>query len=160
MAGRQRNLGIHYNRIHPVILYTKHVIARTVIRTQHVHLLHTGPLLVADSLSRRYHLIGEWKEIYSLTRGCIICWRKSARTQPPQMHQLPLQHSTPDSVLKRVGVDYAGLMYVKHGYVRKLVVIKVYMWPRMRKGTICRNSQFSLFYTHRKLRLWRLQWYL
>ena len=56
MAGRQRNLGIHYNRIHPVILYTKHVIARTVIRTQHVHLLHTGPLLVADSLSRRYHL--------------------------------------------------------------------------------------------------------
>ena len=43
------------------------------------------------------------------------------------MHQLPLQHSTPDSVLKRVGVDYAGLMYVKHGYVRKLVVIKVYM---------------------------------
>lgn len=34
---------------------------------------------------------------------------------------------TPDSVFNRVGVDYAGPLYVKHGHVRKPTVIKAYV---------------------------------
>ena len=43
------------------------------------------------------------------------------------MGQLPKERVTPDSVFDRVGLDYAGPIYVKHGYVRKPVVIKAYI---------------------------------
>ena len=38
-----------------------------------------------------------------------------------------MERVTPDSVFNRVGVDYAGPVYVKHGFVRKLTVIKAYV---------------------------------
>ena len=43
------------------------------------------------------------------------------------MGQLPKERVTPDSVFDRVGLDYAGPIYIKHGYVRKPVVIKAYI---------------------------------
>ena len=49
------------------------------------------------------------------------------KPQPPQMGQLPLERVTPDSVFNRVGLDYAGPLYVKYGYVRKPIVVKSYV---------------------------------
>ena len=42
--------------------------------------------------------------------------------------QLPPEWITPDSVLERVGIDYAGPFLVKHGYVRKPTVVKAYLY--------------------------------
>ena len=63
----------------------------------------------------------------SITRGCPTCRRLTARFQPPAMGQLPMERVTPDIVFERVGVDYAGLMYVKHGHVRKPTIVKAYV---------------------------------
>ena len=41
--------------------------------------------------------------------------------------QLPIERVTPDVVFDRVGVDYAGPIYVKYGYVRKPTVVKAYV---------------------------------
>ena len=41
--------------------------------------------------------------------------------------QLPIERITPDSVFNKVGVDYAGPVYIKHGHVRKPVVVKAYI---------------------------------
>ena len=38
-----------------------------------------------------------------------------------------MERVTPDIVFQRVGVDYAGPMYVKHGHVRKPTVVKAYV---------------------------------
>ena len=43
------------------------------------------------------------------------------------MGQLPRERITADSVFDRVGIDYAGPVYVKHGYVRKPIVVKAYV---------------------------------
>lgn len=43
------------------------------------------------------------------------------------MGQLPMERVTPDSVFERVGVDYAGPVYVKYGHVHKPTVVKAYM---------------------------------
>ena len=43
------------------------------------------------------------------------------------MGQLPMERVTPDLVFERVGVDYAGPVYVKHGHVRKPTVVKSYI---------------------------------
>ena len=43
------------------------------------------------------------------------------------MGQLPLERVTPGSVFQRVGVDYAGLVKVKYGMVRKPNIVKAYI---------------------------------
>ena len=41
--------------------------------------------------------------------------------------QLPIERITPDSVFDKVGVDYAGPVLIKYGYVRKPTVVKAYI---------------------------------
>ena len=43
------------------------------------------------------------------------------------MGQLPLERITPDAVFSRVGLDYAGPVYIKQGSVRKPVLVKAYI---------------------------------
>ena len=41
--------------------------------------------------------------------------------------QLPIERVTPDLVFEDVGVDYAGPVVIKHGYVRKPTLVKAYI---------------------------------
>lgn len=127
VGGRQQNSNLMYDRQHPIILHWKHPMSKLLIRTEHLRLLHAGPLLVAASLGRRFYIVGGRKSIRSTTRSCVICRRKSLRPQPPIMGQLPAERVTPDLVFNRVGVDYAGPIYVKYGYVRKPTLVKAYV---------------------------------
>ena len=43
------------------------------------------------------------------------------------LDQLPIEKITPGPVFDQTGVDYAGPVYIKHGYVRKPTVIKAYV---------------------------------
>ena len=65
--------------------------------------------------------------MYSVTRGCIVCRRISARPQPQMLGQLPIQRLTPGLVFDHVGVDYAGPVYIKYGFVRKPTIVKAYI---------------------------------
>ena len=127
VGGRQQNSKLIYNSQHPLILHRNHPICKLIIHSEHLRLLHAGPLLVAASLNRCFHIIGGRRVVRSITRSCVTCRRKSLRPEPPMMGQLPLDRVTPDTVFDRVGVDYAGPILIKRGYTRKLVVLKAYI---------------------------------
>ena len=127
VGGRQQNSKLTYDRQHPIILHGKHPVSKLLVHTEHLRLLHAGPLLVAASLGRHFYIVGGRKTVRSITRSCIICRRKSLRPQPPLMGQLPAERVTPDMVFDRVGVDYAGPIYVKYGSVRKPTLVKAYV---------------------------------
>ena len=127
VGGRQHNSQLPYGQRHPLILHAKHTVTKLIIRTEHLRLLHAGPLLTASSLGRRFHIIGGRKAIRSVTRNCVVCRRRSLRPRPPLMGQLPVERISPDLVFNRVGVDYAGPFYVKYGYVRKPTLVKSYV---------------------------------
>ncbi len=38
-----------------------------------------------------------------------------------------MERVTPDSVFEETGVDYAGPLYIKYGYIRKPTIIKAYV---------------------------------
>ena len=95
--------------------------------SEHLRLLHAGPTLVTASLNCRYHVIGSRKAIHSVTCGCIVCRRTSARPQPQMLGQLPAERLTPGLVFEHVGVDYAGPVYIKYGFVRKPTIVKAYI---------------------------------
>ena len=127
VGGRDQNSKLPYATQHPVILNGKHVLTKVVIQSEHLRLLHAGPTLLTASLGRRFHIVAGTKAIRSLTRGCTVCRRNAAKSQPQILGQLPKERVTPDIVFDKVGVDYAGPVFIKHGYVRKPIVVKAYI---------------------------------
>ena len=127
VGGREHNSDRSFSNQHPIILHGTHPVTKLLIHLEHLRLLHAGPTLLASSLSTRFHIIGGRKIIRSITRGCIICRRDSAKPRPQMLGQLPVERITPSPVFNKVGVDYAGPINVKHGYVRKPTVVKAYI---------------------------------
>ena len=113
--------------MHPVILSGKHILTKLIIRFEHTRLLHAGITLLSSSLNGKYHIVGGRKAIRAVTRRCVVCLRQSKKPEPQQMGQLPIERVTPDIVFENVGVDYAGPVYTKHGYVRKPTIVKSYV---------------------------------
>ncbi len=126
VGGRQRNTKFSYNSRHPIILSSKHPLVKLLMRSEHLRLLHGGPLLLSASLSRRFHIVGGHNAIRSVTRSCVTC-RRSAKPRPQMMGQLPAERITPDAVFSRVGLDYAGPVYIKQGSIRTPVMVKAYV---------------------------------
>ena len=67
------------------------------------------------------------KAVRSITRQCFICRRQTIEPSPQIMGQLPLERVTPGAVFEKVGVDYAGPLYVKSGTIRRSVAKKAYV---------------------------------
>ena len=127
VGGRESRSKLSYDNQHPIILHGKHPVTKLIIRSEHLRLLHAGPTLLASSLSSRFHVIRCRQAVRFITRGCTICRRHAARPRPQMMGQLPMERITPGPVFDKVGVDYAGPVYIKYGHVRKPTIVKAYI---------------------------------
>ena len=58
VGGRQENSVLTYDNQHPMILHGNHTICKLIIHSEHLRLLHAGPLLIAASLNQHFHIIG------------------------------------------------------------------------------------------------------
>lgn len=65
------------------------------------------------------------RTVCSVTRSSIVCQRVAAK--PQMMGQLPFEHVTPGSAFDTVGLDYAGPIMIKYGYVHKPTLVKAYI---------------------------------
>ncbi len=106
-----------------MILRGTHTLAKLIVRSEHLRLLHAGPTLVCSALARQFHILGMKKTV----RKCIVCRRLSCKPSPQVLGQLPLERVTPGLVFENVGVHYAGPLQVKYGMVRKPVTVKAYI---------------------------------
>ena len=88
---------------------------------------HAGPTSLTSTLLCCLHIVGGRKTIRSITRAGVVCHRQSAKLQPQMVGQLPIESTTPDSVFEKVGIDYAGPLYIKYGSVRKPTIVKGYV---------------------------------
>ena len=130
VGGRMSNSSLTYSQSHPVILDGKHSIAKIIIQSEHLRLMHAGPTLLSSSLNQRFHIIGARKVIRSITRQCVICRRHSIKPQNQLLGQLPTERvsSTPSFEKSGVDYDYAGLFQIKYGHVRKpTIIVKAYI---------------------------------
>ena len=127
VGGREQYSKLSYSKMHPIIIRGMHPVTKLIIRLEHLHLLHAGPTLVSAALTCRFHITSMRKTVQSVTHQCITCRRQTTKPQSQMLGQLPLERVTPGAVFERVGVDYAGPFYIKHGMVRKPVVVKAYV---------------------------------
>ena len=99
-----------------------------VIRSEHVWLLH----LVQPHYCLLYPVVftwSKWERLFtqSLAMQCVICRRQTIKPSPQIMGQLPLERVTPGAVFEKVGVDYAGPLYMKSGTICRWVAKKAYI---------------------------------
>jgi hypothetical protein len=126
-GGRIKNSKVAYDQKHPVILHGKHPLTKLMIQWEHTRLLHAGPTLTFTSLSGKFHIIGGFKAVRTVTRKCVTCRRHNSRPNSQLAGQLPKERVTPGQVFEHVGVDYAGPLLLKLGHVRKPTLIKAYI---------------------------------
>ena len=126
-GGRIKNAEVSYDQKHPVIVRGGQPLTKLLIRAEHLRLLHGGPNLTLTSLSNRFHIVGGFKAVRSVTRQCVICRRRSAKPSSQLVGQLPKERVTPGHIFDQVGVDYAGPLMLKMGHVRKPTLIKSYV---------------------------------
>ena len=83
-----------------------------------VHLYCVHPLVSVFTLR---------KVVRSITRDCVVCKRHKGKPSFQLQGQLPQELITPGSVFERVGVDYAGPINIKYGFVRRPTIVKAYV---------------------------------
>ena len=98
VGGRISRADFSYSIRHPLILPGNHPLTKLIVKSEHLRLLHAGPTLLMNSLSRRYHIISARKVVRSIARGCVPCRRISARPTPQLMGQLPPERLIPGFV--------------------------------------------------------------
>ena len=135
MSGRVTQSNLPYSYCHPIILPGNHTVTKLLIRMEHLRLLHAGPTLVAASLHHRYHIIGSRRVIRSVARECVICRRTSIKPSPQVLGQLPVDRLTPGTVFDRVGIDYAGPVFVKRGPTSKPILLLLCFHLLVRQGS-------------------------
>ena len=126
VSGRQQRAKFSYSSRHPIILDSRHPLTKLLIRSEHIPLLHSGSLLISSSLFCNFHRLGGRRAICSIIRNCVTCRRRSPKTRTQMMGQLPPERITPDMVFERVGLAFAGPLYLKRGSTRKPVIVKSY----------------------------------
>ena len=127
LGGRTKHLGLPFSQCHPIIFHGNHILTKLIIQAEHLWLLHAGSTLVAASLTHRFHILRGHDTICFITCNCVICQRMTGQSRPQIMGQLPANRFSTGFVFDRVGVDYAGLIWIKSGCVRKPVITKTYV---------------------------------
>ena len=113
--------------MHPVILHAKHPITRLIILSEHRRLLYAGTTLMMSSLTRRFHIIRVRQTVRSATCRCATCCRWSIEPKPQSLGRFPIERLTPGPIFDKTGLDYAGLIHIKYGHVRKPTIMKAYV---------------------------------
>lgn len=124
VGGREAQSKLAYSVHHQLILPKNHPVTNFIVRTEHLRLLHAGPMLIAASLGRRYHIIGSRRSVF---HSCVTCRRTMARPLPQMMGQLPPERLMPGPVFARVGLDFAGPILTKQGSIHKPTLVKTYV---------------------------------
>ena len=116
-----------YERCHPLIIPSKHILTKIIIRSEHLRLLHASPTLVAASLIRRFHIPGAQRIIHSITRECVVGCRTASKPGSQLHGWLPPDRLNPGPAFHQVGFDYEGPIMVKCRSPRKPFITKAYI---------------------------------
>ena len=127
VGGRLSQSSELYYRRHPIIVPGRYDLTKLMVRYEHLRVLHARPTLVTASLARQYAIIGARKVICDVTRTCLHCKRVAGKPCTQLLGQLPADRLRPGHVFDRVGVDYAGPILIKSGYVRRPIITKAYV---------------------------------
>ena len=127
VGGRIDKAHLSLEERHPIILPPKHTVTRLIIKQEHFRHLHVGPQALLYNLRLKYWIVNAKREINSVLRNCIVCFKVKPKQSTQLMGQLPEARLIPHRPFSITGVDYAGPVYLKQSVRRNAALVKAYI---------------------------------
>ncbi|GBM42374.1 hypothetical protein AVEN_130257-1 [Araneus ventricosus] len=112
---------------HPMLLPSRHIVTRLLIRSFHERHFRTGPLLVLFLLRQKYWFVNARSIVRQEIHKCTVCKRLKSQPCQQAMGNLPSDKITPSRPFLKVGMDFAGPFLTKPNPPRRKVRLKSYI---------------------------------
>lgn len=113
VRGRLKNALLPVAVKHPIILPTKSIFTKLIIRQAHFRTLHGGLQLTLSTIRDEFWIIRGKQEVKTHISKCITCYRDKCKPAQQQMADLMAPQVQPDLPFNHTGVDFAGHFEVK-----------------------------------------------
>lgn len=127
VGGRLQNSDEPYEKMHPIIIDTKHNFSKLLFAHQHIKLLHCGPQLLLSNLRNNFWPLRGRVLARGTVNNCKICKIMKAKCFNPIMGNLPSSRVIPSQPFHVTGVDFAGPFYITDRKGRGCRITKCYL---------------------------------
>lgn len=127
VGGRLQQSSLHENQKLPILLPQKHRVTRLIIKEEHLRNLHAGPQALQYIIRQKYWIINARKEINSVLRNCLTCFKVRPKPISQIMGDIPAARLEPKRPFSIVGLDYAGPLEIKQSTRRNAALVKGYV---------------------------------
>lgn len=128
VGGRIENSTMPYNAKFPILLPRNHHFTNLYIWRCHFIVKHNGMRETLTELRSKYWIIGGRQVVKNVLSKCIVCKKFSAKpygTMPAP--PLPSYRVSDDFAFTKIGIDFAGPLYVKDIYSEDDTMNKCYI---------------------------------
>ena len=116
MGGRLKQIQMHPEAKHPIILPRKHQVTTVLVEHFHRRNGHTGPEHVLSLLREKYWILSGRVVTNQVVSRCFFCRVRRAKRQFPYMADLPTCRAAVDQPpFTHCGVDLFGWVLIKQG---------------------------------------------
>jgi hypothetical protein len=79
IGGRLSNAKLEFGEMHPVIIPTKHLLTKVIVRMRHVRNDHLSPEKLLHALRLKYWLIAGRPVLKSIVNKCVSCKKRNSQ---------------------------------------------------------------------------------
>lgn len=127
VGGRIEKSSQPFEQKHPIILPQGHKLTESIIREEHMRLLHCGVQCLIYSVRQRFWPLSGRKICKGVVRKCIKCFRAKPGKLNYLMGDLPEVRVNAHSVFLNVGTDFGGPFLLKDRFTRNPKLVKCYI---------------------------------
>nr|CAI5854032.1 unnamed protein product [Callosobruchus analis] len=108
VGGRLKNSNYRFEKVHPILLCSKHPLAVLIVKFEHQISYHAGPQALLATVRERYWILSGRRLCKDIINKCVVCRKQKAQILSPIMGQLPKSRFDCNFPFEICGVDYAG----------------------------------------------------
>ncbi|XP_055605321.1 uncharacterized protein LOC129753522 [Uranotaenia lowii] len=126
VGGRLENSNLPYATKHQFILPNEHPLVQSLIASLHREHLHAGPSALMAILRSQFWVLSARSTVRKITRSCVQCFKVNPKLLDQYMGDLPRSRTERSPAFLKVGVDFAGPIFLKQNQ-RKASPVKGYI---------------------------------